>query len=340
MPRPPRHDRARRRVVLVLGASSGIGRATAHRLAARGDAVVLASRSAEALAEVERECRARRPRRRPVDTGGPDVLVVPTDVSDRAAVHRLFEAAWAAHGHVDAVVHAPAVVAYGRFHEVPADVFDQVIATNLLGTANVAREAMARFSAAGGGHLVVIGSLLGSIATPWMSSYVTSKWAVHGFTRTLQAEARSLPGVEVSLVTPGAVDTPVYAQAGSYARRIGRPPPPVDRPEKHARAIVRVVDRPVRKRSVGPANKVLTAAFRLAPWAYDRGVGPGMSVLGLSRDRVEPHPGNVFTPAPGGEAVHGRWGRHWLRPLGAAAAGLGGLVVGSAVLDAVRSRED
>ncbi|WP_205687392.1 SDR family NAD(P)-dependent oxidoreductase [Cellulomonas endophytica] len=321
-------DAPRRRVVVVIGASSGIGRATAHLLAARGDALVLASRSAEALEQVAQECRERAPRRRPgrppADAGGgPDVLVVPTDVSRRDAVERLVERAWLAHGRVDAVVHAPAVVAYGRFQEVPAEVFDQVISTNLLGTANVARAALARFGPARHGHLVLVGSLLGQIATPWMSSYVTSKWGVHGLARVLQAEARSLPGVDVSLLVPGAVDTPVYAQAASYAGRIGRPPPPVDPPEKHARAVLRLLDRPRRTLSVGPANGPGTAAFRLLPGLYDRLVGPGMSVLGLSRRRVGPHAGNVFGPVPAGEAVHGRWGRHWLRGVGVLAAGAG-----------------
>ena len=67
----------------------------------------------------------------------------------------------------------------------------------------------------------LVGSLLGKIATPYMSSYVAGKWGVHGLVRTLQIEARRTPGVHVSLVSPGGVDTPVYAQAGSYTGRVG-----------------------------------------------------------------------------------------------------------------------
>jgi NAD(P)-dependent dehydrogenase (short-subunit alcohol dehydrogenase family) len=303
------------KVVIVLGASSGIGRATAHALAARGDSLVLAARSPEGLAAVERECLAEATQAGHAPRAGEArVLTVPTDVSHRDAVERLFTAAYALYGRVDAVVHSPAVVAYGRFEEVPADVYDHVIAVNLLGTANVARESLQRFRSAGGGHLVVVGSLLGKIATPWMSSYVTSKWGVHGLVRTLQAEVRHVPGVEVSLVSPGGVDTPIYAQAASYARREGRPPAPVDSPEKLAKAIVRVVDRPRRERSVGLANPLYTAAFRLAPGVFDTIVAPLMSSVGLSRTpSPEPHTGNVFAPSPLGESVHGKWGRHWLR---------------------------
>jgi NAD(P)-dependent dehydrogenase (short-subunit alcohol dehydrogenase family) len=318
------------RVVVVIGASSGIGRATAHELARRGDTLVLASRSADALADVERECLAAAPgsTRHPhtADAGGPAVLVVPTDVSLRGSVETLFERAVARYGRVDAVVNTAAVVGYGRFEDVPAEVYDQVIAVNLLGTANVARVALRLFQQHGGGHLVLVGSLLGKIATPWMSPYVTSKWAVHGLARTLQVEARQTPGVDVSLVSPGGVDTPIYAQAANYVGRVGRPPMPVDRPQTLARAIVKTLDKPARERSVGLANATWTAGFRFLPGVYDVLVGPGMSRLGLSTRHTTPHTGNVFAPLPAGEAVTGAWGRHWLR--GVTVVGVAAGVVG------------
>jgi NAD(P)-dependent dehydrogenase (short-subunit alcohol dehydrogenase family) len=319
------------RVVVVIGASSGIGRATAVALARRGDTLVLASRSADALAEAERECLAAAPRSRGRrGHHAPRVSVVPTDVSVRASVERLFEEVVSRHGRIDAVVHCPAVVAYGHFEDVPAEVFDQVVTTNLLGAADVARLALVRFKAQGGGHLVLVGSLLGKIATPFMSAYVTSKWGLHGLARTLQAEVRHTKGVEVSLVVPGGVNTPIYAQAASYARREGRPPPPVDPPEKLARAIVGVLDRPRRQRSVGLVNPVWTAGFRLAPGVYDAIVAPAMSRAGISMTRSpEDHTGNVFAPLPAGEAVHGKWGRHWLRAV-AVAGVAGAAVVGGA----------
>jgi NAD(P)-dependent dehydrogenase (short-subunit alcohol dehydrogenase family) len=298
-------------VVIITGASSGIGRATAQMLARRGDRLVLAARSGQALDATAREC------------GVAETLVVPTDVADPAAVDALFAAAVSRFGRVDAVVHSVTVVAYGRFDEVPAPVFDQVIAVTLTGTANVARTALRLFPGAGGGRLVLVGSLLGKIATPYMSSYVTAKWAVHGLARTLQIEARQTPGVDVSLVSPGGVDTPVYRQAASYYGRGFRPPPPVDPPEKVARAVVRSLDRPRRETSVGIANPLVVAGFRSLPFVYDRLVGPLMRVGGLSKAPVPPHDGNVFAPVPAGEATHGEWGRHWLRGAAAGATGLG-----------------
>jgi hypothetical protein len=153
-----------------------------------------------------------------------------------------------------------------------------------------------------------------------MSSYVTAKWAVHGLVRTLQIEARSEPGIAISLVSPGGVNTPVYRQAGTYLGWHGRPPPPVDSPERVARSVVSAVERPRRETSVGLGNPVAVLGFRLLPGAYDRLVTPLMRIGGISRDASPPTPGNVLHPVPSGDAVHGRWGRHWLRPLAAGTA--------------------
>lgn len=301
------------RVVLITGASSGIGRATAVACARRGDRVVLAARALESLLAAERECQA----------VGADTLVVPTDVADPAAVGALFTSAVERFGRVDAVVHSVTVVAYGRFEEIPAAVFDQVIATTLTGAANVARTALRQLRTQGGGRMVLVGSLLGKIAVPYMSSYVTAKWALQGLTRTLQIEARETPGIDISLVSPGSVDTPVYHQAATYQGRGGRPPPPVDPPEKVARAVLRALDRPRREVSVGIANPVVVLGFRALPAVYDALVQPLMRLGGLTGAPAGAHDGNVFVPQPDGDATHGRWGRHWLRPTGAVAAGLG-----------------
>lgn len=290
------------RTVLVVGASSGIGRAVAHQLAEQGDRLVLAARAPESLEQARQEC---------VGRGAAEVLVVPTDTGDRAAVDALFLAAVERFGRVDGVVHAAAVLAYGVFEDVPADVFDRILTTNVVGTSNVARSALLRFREQDGGSLVVVGSVLAKIATPLMSSYCMSKWAIHGLVRTLQIEARGKPGVHVSLVSPGGVDTPIYDLAGSYTGRPGSPPPPVVSPEKVARAVVAALDKPGRDIAVGPANLMMVAGFRLLPGVFDALVGPMMRLLGQGRSGIEDNPGNVFEPRAGLEAVHGRWPHIW-----------------------------
>lgn len=291
-----------RRTVLVTGASSGIGRAVAHRLSDRGDRLVLVLRSEEVLDAVRRECLAR---------GAAAVEVEAVDVGDAAAVDDAVTRTVIRSGRLDGVVHAAAVLAYGRFAQVPVDVFDAVVRTDVLGTANVARSALQVFEEQRGGSLVVLGSVLGKIATPTMSPYCTSKWAVHGLVRTLQIEARRTPGVGVSLVSPGGVNTPVYDQAGSYTGHPGHPPPPVSSADRVALRVVAALDRPRRELGVGPANPLMVLGSRLLPGVFDRAVGPLISLLGQSRARVGPHPGNVFEPRPDGEAVEGRWPRVW-----------------------------
>jgi NAD(P)-dependent dehydrogenase (short-subunit alcohol dehydrogenase family) len=297
----PRRDRTDQ-VVVVTGASSGIGLATALLLAADGARLVLASRGTEALRRAEASC---------VEAGG-QVTTVPTDVRDPDAVKVLFAEAVERFGRVDAVVHAAGVLAYGRFEDVPADVFEQVIATNVLGTGHIARAALDVFRDQGHGNLVVLGSVVGKIATSMMSNYQTSKWGVHGLVRALQVEVRETPGVHVTLVAPGGVDTPIYTQAGNYSGWEGRPPPPVYRPETVARAVVRGLDHPQREISVGFANSVMVFGFRALPWAYEAMVTPLMRALAMSSRPVPPGPGNVEGPREEGEQLRGEWLPHRL----------------------------
>jgi len=288
------------RVVVITGASSGIGLATALQLAARGDRLVLSSRSLEALRRAQDECRT---------AGAAATLVVEADVADDGAVEQVLAEALTRFGRVDAWVTTAAVVAYGRFEEVPADVFQRVVDTNVVGTANVARTALRHFRSVGHGTLVLTGSLLGEITTPFMSPYVTSKWAVRGLARLLQIENRDAKGVDICVVSPGPVDTPVYRQAASYTGRVGRPPPPIDKADKVAAAIVGCLDDPRARVSVGPLNPVVRLGFTAVPWAFDRLVTPLMRLTGMSRERTGPTEGNVFDPQPELEQVSGGHGR-------------------------------
>lgn len=276
------------RTVLVTGASSGIGRELALALASRGDGLVLVARRRAELESLATICEYR---------GAAGALVAPADVSDASACETAFQEAVSRFGRIDVVVHAAAVAAYGRFAEIPTEVFDQVQKVNLLGTANVARSALRHFDSRERGHLVLFGSLVGKISTPYLSPYVTSKWAVHGLARTLQAE-RVGERVHVSLVEPGGVSTTIYDKAASYLGVQGKPPPPVYDAERVASAVMSLIERPRRERSVGLLNPVISAGFRLFPAVYDRIVAPLMSRLALADQPVADHCGNLFQPQP------------------------------------------
>ncbi len=283
---------------LITGGSSGIGRATAQELAARGAHLVLVARGRESLEEAAAEARA---------AGAADVLVCPADVLDEDAVRAAVDTAVERFGRLDGVVHAAQVMAYGRIEDVPREVFERTVDTALHGTATVARVVLPIFRRQGAGHLAVVNSLLGNVATPLMGSYVAAKWGQLGLVRTLQQETRDEPGISISIVQPGGVDTPIYFQGASWTGSTGRPPPPVYSPQRVARAVVSTLDRPRRVVQSGLFNPLITAGFRLLPGVYDFLVGPLLQRMAIADDDVPATEGNVFESKPAGNATEGRW---------------------------------
>src|SRR6476659_4660754 len=285
-------------VVLVTGASSGIGRATAVEAAGRGASLVLVARGRGPLEEAAAEARA---------AGAAEVVVSPADVTDDDAVQAVVRATVERSGRLDAVVHAAQTMAYGRIEDVPREVFEAVVDTAVQGTANVARAVLPVFRRQGAGHLVVVNSLLGSITAPLMGSYVTAKWAQLGLVRVLQQETRDVPGISISAVQPGGVDTPIYVQGASWMGSTGRPPPPVYSPQRVARIVLSTFDRPRRLVQAGLFNPLIATGFRLLPGVYDFLVGPLLERLAIADDDVPPTVGNVFASRPDGNATEGHW---------------------------------
>lgn len=294
---------ARPRVVVVTGASSGIGQAAALEAADRGHHLVLAARGRSRLEVVAEACVAR---------GAASVSVAPTDVSDDDAVAALVAGTVDDLGRIDAVLHCAGVVAYGRTEEVPREVFDQVIATNLLGSANVARHVLPvlrrQGDGRGEGSLVLVGSVIGHLVVPTMTAYAVSKWGVRSLARQLQVENRDRPGVHVGYVAPGGVDTPIYQQAANVTGVAGTPPPPVATPEHVGRQLVDQLDRPRKHLQSGVLNDVMRLGQAHLPWLYDALVGPLFGRLAKDRSTaVAPTTGNVLGPVERGEALRGGW---------------------------------
>ncbi|MEI2786351.1 MAG: SDR family NAD(P)-dependent oxidoreductase [Candidatus Nanopelagicales bacterium] len=274
---------------LITGATSGIGLATATMLAERGADLVLMGRNLDSLEKVQAEL-------------GQACVLVAGDVRETADVERAFAAV---PGPLDGVVHAAAVAAYGRFEQIPPDVFTATVATTLLGTITVARAAITRFIAQGGGRLVVVGSLLGDISVPYMSPYITAKWGVHGLVRTLQQETRG-SGIDISLVSPGGVDTPIYDNAATYLGVKGQAPGKVQSAQECATRVVSALHRPRRQVQSGPLNRIARVGYRLVPAVFDAAVGPVMRWQGLHPDPVAATPGNVFSPVSGEPRMQGQ----------------------------------
>ena len=283
--------------MVVTGASSGIGRATARLAARHGAHVVLVARGEAALDRTAAECE---------QAGAASVLTVAADVGEDGEVEKLVGQVLDHHGRIDAVVSNAGVVSYGRTEDVPADVFDGVLRTNLVGAVNVARHVVPVLRGQQQGSLMYVGSVIGHIAVPSMSAYTLSKWGVRVLARQLQLENRDLDGVHVGYVAPGGVDTPIYQQAANYDGYEGRPPPPVASADRVARQIVARLGRSRARAQLGAANDVMRFGFVFMPWAYDLLVGPLFRLMSV--DLTEPLPataGNVLRTGQHGNAVSG-----------------------------------
>jgi short-subunit dehydrogenase len=243
-------------VVVVIGASSGLGRAVAHQFAAPGTGVVLVARTRAELDGVAEECRAR----------GAAVLVAPADATDAGAIDSVAEQAVAQFDHIDVWVHLAAVAEFAPFDEVPAADFARVIDVNVMGYVHGARAALSVFRTQGRGVLVNIASIVSVVPAPALASYVTSKFAVLGLGKALRADTRDLPHVHVCTVMPGAMDTPLWESTGVGTSRLQpRPPAPLYSVDRVARVVVRCAERPKAELAVGGAVKTLRIVHRLAP---------------------------------------------------------------------------
>lgn len=288
------------RTVVIIGASSGIGRATAVRLARDGDRLVLMARDAGTLADAAAECRS---------AGAADAVVAAGDATKADDVQRAVDAALELSEELDAIVHTAAVMGYGRLEAMPVEVFQAVVDTAITGTLLTARAALPVFRRQHRGTLLFVNSLLGSITVPNMGAYATSKWGQRAVIRTLQQETRDEPGIHVGMLSPGSINTPIYYQAANYMEQAARPPVPVLQPERAAEALRGMLDRPRGNVSVpvGPANPVVVTGFRFLPALYDALVGPLFKLAALARAPQRPTEGNVHKPNPELEDVHGHW---------------------------------
>ena len=284
-------------VVVVTGASSGIGRATARAFAASGAAVVLAARREEALREAAAECERRSGR----------ALAVPTDVTNEADVHALARRAAEEFGRIDTWVNNAGVYAVARFEETPAEIFRRVLETNFFGCVHGARAVLPYFRDQESGVLVMNASVDAEIPAPYVSAYVASKWALRGFSHSLRLELRDARDVHVSVLLPASIDTPFFQHAANYSGRRVVPLSPVYPPEKVAEAIVRLAERPRRELVVGGAGRVLALEHRLAPGLTERAFAKQADKDHFEDAPAEATEGNVLRALPEWTGASGGW---------------------------------
>lgn len=287
-------------VVVITGASSGIGRAAATAFAEKGASVVLAARRAELLENVADECRGR----------GGDALAVVVDVTDAEAVEGLAEAAVERFGRIDVWVNNAGVTALGRFEKVPPDAFRRVIETNAFGYVHGARAALRVFREQGRGTLINNASIAGRTSQPFAAAYVMSKHAVRGLGMSLRQELslEGASGIHVCTVLPATIDTPFFQHAGNYTGRAPKAMPPVYAAEGAARTIVHLAQVPRRETFVGGSGRMIALQQTLAPALAERMMARMVDRTHFYRDRTAaPTPGNLFEAGAYG-STDGGWG--------------------------------
>jgi NAD(P)-dependent dehydrogenase (short-subunit alcohol dehydrogenase family) len=295
MPRPL-HEQ----IVVLTGASSGIGRATALELARRGAAVVLAARSDEALHAVAQE----------IDAAGGRNAVVVTDVADWSQVERLAGQAVNLFGRIDTWVNNAAISEYATVDDATIEEIDRVLQVNLHGTIYGVKAALPVLRRQGGGTIVNVSSVLGKLAVPLQAAYCASKHGVVGFADALRLELkRDGSNIDVCTVLPSSINTPFFSHArAKLGGRKPQPIPPAYDPQAVAEAIAFACEHPRREIVVGGAGKAFEILQRINPALLDWFLLMGDSGARLqTSDRPDDGTDNLAGPVRGEQPAKGEW---------------------------------
>jgi len=245
-------------VIVITGATSGIGLSTARAAAARGAKLVLTARSEEALDAVRAELTAK----------GAQVAYAAADVADRAALQAVADLAVERFGGFDTWVNNAGVSIFGAILKTPVEDQRRLFETNYWGVVHGSLIAVEHFKTRpGGGALINVGSVLGDVAIPLQGAYSASKHAVKGFTHALRLEliGQRAP-VSVTLIKPSAIDTPYKDHARNLTGMAVRNPPPIYGAPLAAQAILYAAEHRTRELTVGAGGQALAIVSAVAPF--------------------------------------------------------------------------
>jgi short-subunit dehydrogenase len=282
-------------VVVITGASSGIGRATAHEFARQGATVVLAARNKRALKDAAEEC----------EELGARALAVPTDVSVEEEVEELARQAEDNFSAMDVWVNNAGVGLYARFLDSPMEDFQQLLETNLFGCIYGARAALRQFERQRRGVLINVSSQVALGGIPYSSAYDISKHGVRGLGDTLRQE---YVGTDINICTifPASTDTPFFQHAANYTGKAIRPLGSVSEARKVAREIVSLVENPRPEVLVGAHGYFMSLAHALTPKQYDKVIRRMAEKQHFEKKAAAESKGNLFESRKP-ERIKGGW---------------------------------
>ncbi|MFO0787842.1 MAG: SDR family oxidoreductase [Pirellulales bacterium] len=277
--------------LVITGASSGIGLATARSAAERGAKVVLTARNQEKLAEIAGE----------INHGGGQAAYVAADVASRDELNHVADVAIQRFGGFDTWVNDAGIGIYGRLDEVTEGDARRVFDTNYWGAVNGSLIATEHLRSRGGA-IINVGSVASDHAIPMLGVYSATKHALRGFTDALRMELdlEKAP-VSVTLIKPTSINTPFPHHAKNYTDREPQVPPPVYQPDEVAAAILYAAEHPVRDIYVGSMSRIMSSLGKAAPRAADW-LSETMMVPREFRDEpAHDREGSLYEPQHGGE---------------------------------------
>ncbi|MBO3273292.1 SDR family oxidoreductase [Hymenobacter defluvii] len=278
--------------IVITGATSGIGLATAKLAAEKGAKLVLAARSEEDLQKVAQEL-------------GGEVATVAADVANADEVRRIAETALARFGRIDTWVNNAGVGIVGMIEQGSVEDYRKLFDTNFWGVVNGSLEALKHLKPQGGA-LINLGSEVSDLGVALQGVYSASKHAIKGFTDSLRAELEHEEApVSVTLIKPAGINTPFMQNARNYLDRQPKLPDPVYAPEEVAYAIVHAAAHPERDVYVGGGSKLFSSFNKVAPTAVDWVNAHVMPSQEVRPDQAPSNPqGGLHQPGVGGR-VHG-----------------------------------
>jgi short-subunit dehydrogenase len=281
-------DSTRAEVVVVTGASAGVGRATARAFAARGASVALLARGEAGLEGARRE----------VEAAGGTALVLPVDVADPSQVELAAAAVEEELGPIDIWVNNAMVSVFSPVKEMTAEEYRRVTEVTYLGTVYGTLTALKRMLPRDHGAIVQVGSALAYRAIPLQSAYCGAKHAIQGFTESLRSELlHDNSQVHVSMVQLPALNTPQFDWVRTRLPNHPQPVPPIYEPELAAQAILWAADHDRREVVVGTPSALAILANKLAPGLLDRYLARTNIEAQQTERPVDPNrPDNLFQP--------------------------------------------
>ena len=291
--------RRKAKVVVVTGASAGVGRATVREFARRGASIGVLARGADGLAAAKRE----------VEALGVRASVIPTDVADHVQVEAAAAQVERELGPIDVWVNNAMVSVLSPVKAMQADEFRRVMEVTYLGYVHGTLSALARMRPRDRGVIVQVGSALAYRAIPLQSAYCAAKHAVQGFTESLRSELiHDGSRVRVTIVQLPAVNTPQFDWIRTRMPWNPQPVPPIYQPEVIARAIVWASEHNRRELTVGTSTVKAIVGDKFIPGLLDRYLARIGYTAQQTKEPVARHRrDNLYQPIPGDHGAHGRF---------------------------------